>query len=141
VILLLTLGFLFVLPQVASTSDIKETDLLCGVVGSSPIVPVYVQNQENISNWEDSESINEKGSLKDQEIEQKIIEELENDSFIESKDIIVTVENEVVNLEGMVNDLTKLVAATANAFQGGAKKVRNHLKVRDSPMLTHKKAI
>jgi hypothetical protein len=138
-ILLLTLGFLFALPEVASTSDIKETDLLCGSVGSSPTVPRYVQNEENVFHWENTEGINQKGSLKDQEIEQEIIEEIENDSFIESKDIIVTVVNEVVTLEGTVNNLTERAAATANAFQGGAKQVWNHLKVRDSPMLTNKK--
>ena len=70
------------------------------------------------------------GGQEDRAIEQSIMEEIRSDPFIASEHIKVTSKNGVVTLKGIVNSLTESAAATADAFQGGAREVKNHLKVR-----------
>jgi osmotically-inducible protein OsmY len=66
-------------------------------------------------------------------IRQDIMDELWWSPFIDEDDVSVTVTDGVATLVGVVDTLRQRRAATENAFEGGAKHVRNHLKVRQGP--------
>ncbi|MFQ5935264.1 MAG: BON domain-containing protein [Acidiferrobacterales bacterium] len=59
--------------------------------------------------------------------------ELFLDSMIDHKEIHVTVDDGVVILTGTVNSWHEYHLATQNAFEGGAKDVRNRLEIRYAP--------
>lgn len=138
-IFLLTCGILFTFPKVASTSDVKETDFIYGITGNEGISSGHLQNMESVSPREEINLKGEKIRLRDEEIEHRILEEINKDAFIESKNIVVSVENGIVTLRGTINNLTEHAAAIADAFQGGAIEVRNYLKVKDNTVSTSKK--
>lgn len=66
-------------------------------------------------------------------IRQDIINELWWSPFIDEDSVSVTVTDGVATLVGVVDTLRERRAASENAFEGGAKHVRNHLKVRQGP--------
>ncbi|MGD8801302.1 MAG: BON domain-containing protein [Desulfobacterales bacterium] len=66
-------------------------------------------------------------------IRQDIMDELWWSPFIDEDDVSVTVTDGVATLVGVVDTLRERQAATENAFEGGAKHVLNHLKVRQGP--------
>jgi osmotically-inducible protein OsmY len=69
----------------------------------------------------------------DWEIKKNIEDELWWSPFVDINDISVTVTDETATLVGVVDTLRQRHAATENAYEGGAKHVRNHLKVRHGP--------
>ena len=89
----------------------------------------------------DGDKAIDKNIYRDQYIEEKILEGIKKNPFIVSKAITVTVQNGGATLKGTVNDLTEGAAATADAFQGGAVKIKNDLKIRGSPDLVIKKVL
>jgi osmotically-inducible protein OsmY len=66
----------------------------------------------------------------DLELEKAIIQELENNVTLAGAEITVTVKDGIVTLRGSVDTLVERVAARADAFQAGAVRVRNCLKLR-----------
>ncbi|MFC1863050.1 BON domain-containing protein [Thermodesulfobacteriota bacterium] len=64
-------------------------------------------------------------------IEQRISKELGEDPFIESHGIKVSVKDGTVILTGSVENIAEKAAASADAFQGGAKEVHNLLKIEN----------
>jgi osmotically-inducible protein OsmY len=83
----------------------------------------------------------------DREIESDINDQLWWSPFVDSDDVEVEVENGVATLSGEVDTWSEWDAATENAFEGGAKDVRNELDVNypfygprglfDAPMYPH----
>ena len=69
----------------------------------------------------------------DWEIKQDIESELWWSPFVDQEDISVTVADGVATLVGQVETLRDRRIATENAYEGGARKVRNHLRVRYGP--------
>ncbi len=69
----------------------------------------------------------------DWQLRQDIVSELAWSPFVDADDIHVAVEDGVAVLTGVVDDLRARRTATANARDGGAIQVRNHLKVRNGP--------
>jgi osmotically-inducible protein OsmY len=72
-------------------------------------------------------------SRPDSEIRDRITEEFAWSPFVDADRIVVTVSDGVAVLTGVVEDLRERRAATENAFEGGARQVRNHVKVRHGP--------
>ena len=70
----------------------------------------------------------------DWEIEQQVNEALWWIPYVDDDLVSVTVTDGVVTLVGVVDSLRARRTATANAYQAGAKKVRNLLKVRYGPV-------
>lgn len=139
-IVLLVGGFLFALPEVASTNEIKKASAIPGIRGEVSFSPIQFENEETASFRENDKILDMKNRHRDQIIEQKILEEIKSDPFIESENIIVISNNGVVTLEGTVKNLTEHAAATADAFQGGAIEVKNRLEVEEGSMLTNRKS-
>ncbi|MBW2029067.1 MAG: BON domain-containing protein [Deltaproteobacteria bacterium] len=75
------------------------------------------------------------GGLRDDELARKIREEILTDPFIESSHIQVSVEDGVATLRGTVRSWTEHAAATADAFQSGAKEVKNQLQVIEQTLV------
>jgi osmotically-inducible protein OsmY len=71
--------------------------------------------------------------LSDWEIRHDIESELRWSPFVDERDVYVAVDDGTAVLTGVVEDLRARRAATVNARQGGARLVRNHLKVRHGP--------
>jgi osmotically-inducible protein OsmY len=69
----------------------------------------------------------------DWEIKMDIETELSWDPFVDKDEVTVTVQGGVATLSGIVDGWTQRAAATADAYQGGAVKVINHLKVLYGP--------
>lgn len=69
----------------------------------------------------------------DWEIKQDIEEELWWDPFVERGEVSVSVEKGVAELRGTVDTWSERAAAEADAYQGGALDVRNHLRVKAGP--------
>jgi osmotically-inducible protein OsmY len=69
----------------------------------------------------------------DWEIKQDIESELWWSPFVDQEDIAVTVTYGVATLVGEVDTLRDRRIATENAYEGGARKVHNHLRVRYGP--------
>ena len=69
----------------------------------------------------------------DWEIKRDIEDELWWSPFVDVEDISVTVTDGTVTLVGVVDTLRERRVATENAYEGGAKHVRNELKVRYGP--------
>lgn len=65
----------------------------------------------------------------DTEIERSIEKEFFWSVVVDGSDITVSVEDGVATLTGVVEDVHELDAAVKNAFDGGARTVRNHLVV------------
>jgi len=65
-----------------------------------------------------------------EEIKDDIETELFWSIFVDSDDIQVFVDDGVVDLYGTVTTWGEVKAAVNNAYEGGAKKVRNHLKMK-----------
>ncbi len=95
---------------------------------SSPLLATDVEEVDN------KDSVNEIHVQKksDDDIRQDIKRELMLDAFLEGSNVRVTVKQGVATLTGSVKNLTARAAAKADAFQGGALKVRDHLKLRDA---------
>jgi osmotically-inducible protein OsmY len=69
----------------------------------------------------------------DWEIKKDIEDELWWSPFVDQDDVAVTVKDGTVTLIGVVDSLRERRVATENAYEGGAKYVRNELKVRYGP--------
>lgn len=69
----------------------------------------------------------------DREIREDVRDELFWSPFVDAEDISVTVDDGVVTLEGTVVSMENRRAATKNAYDAGAKTVRNRLKVEYGP--------
>jgi osmotically-inducible protein OsmY len=69
----------------------------------------------------------------DREIEKNIEDELWWSPFVDEGDISIAVADGVATLVGVVDTLRERRVATENAYEGGAKQVRNLLKVRYGP--------
>jgi osmotically-inducible protein OsmY len=69
----------------------------------------------------------------DWQITQDIRDEIRWSPYVDGDMVAVTVDDGVALLTGVVEDLRARRAATINAFDGGALKVRNHLRVRHGP--------
>lgn len=69
----------------------------------------------------------------DWEIKQDIESELWWSPFVDQEEISVTVAEGVATLVGQVDTLRDRRIATDNAYEGGARKVHNHLRVRYGP--------
>jgi osmotically-inducible protein OsmY len=69
----------------------------------------------------------------DWQIEMQIAEELDWSPFVDEDRIAVTVHDGVATLTGAVDDLKERRAATVNAYEGGARQVRNQLQVLYGP--------
>jgi len=69
----------------------------------------------------------------DWEIKGNIEDELWWSPFVDAEDISVTVTDGTATLVGVVDTLRERRVATENAYEGGAKHVRNELKVRYGP--------
>jgi osmotically-inducible protein OsmY len=69
----------------------------------------------------------------DWEIKKDIEDELWWSPFVDEDDVAVTVKDGTVTLIGVVDSLRARRVATENAYEGGAKHVRNELKVRYGP--------
>ncbi|MGD9031351.1 MAG: BON domain-containing protein [Desulfobacteraceae bacterium] len=78
-------------------------------------------------------TVPDRGEKSDWEIKEDIESELSRDPFVDSDEVRVTVRDGVVTLTGTVYSWTEHAAASANAYQGGALKVRNRLNVRNGP--------
>lgn len=123
-------GFFFSLPEAALTNEIKEESGNRGIRGEVSTSPDHLECDELVSFTKYNKAVIPKEKHRDRQIEQNILEEIKSDPFIKSKDFEVIVKNGVATLEGTVNNLTEHAAATADAFQGGAREVRNNLKIR-----------
>ena len=66
----------------------------------------------------------------DLEIKENVQKEMDWSPLVPSQKVIVQVADGIVILHGEVKDLRAVQSATANAVQGGAKKVVNNLKVK-----------
>jgi osmotically-inducible protein OsmY len=69
----------------------------------------------------------------DGEIKKDIEDELWWSPFVDEGDVSVTVTGGIATLVGVVDTLRERRVATKNAYEGGAKQVRNLLKVRYGP--------
>jgi len=69
----------------------------------------------------------------DDEIRDRIEDELAWSPFVDEDRVVVNVSDGVAVLTGVVEDLRERRAATENALEAGARRVRNHLKVRYGP--------
>jgi osmotically-inducible protein OsmY len=69
----------------------------------------------------------------DWEIKKDIEDELWWSPFVDGDDVAVTVKDGIATLVGVVDTLRDRRVATKNAYEGGAKHVRNELKVRYGP--------
>jgi len=69
----------------------------------------------------------------DWEIKKDIEDELWWSPFVDEGDVSVTVTDGIATLVGVVDTLRERRVATKNAYEGGAKQVRNLLKVRYGP--------
>jgi osmotically-inducible protein OsmY len=69
----------------------------------------------------------------DWEIKKDIEDELWWSPFVDEDDVSVTVTDGIATLVGLVDTLRERRVATKNAYEGGAKQVRNLLKVRYGP--------
>ena len=69
----------------------------------------------------------------DWEIKRDIEDELWWSPFVDVEDISVTVTDGTATLVGVVDTLRERRVATENAYEGGAKHVRNELKIRYGP--------
>jgi osmotically-inducible protein OsmY len=69
----------------------------------------------------------------DWEIEQDVEDQLWWSPFVDSDEVSVTVKDGVATLTGTVDSWRERGAATDNAYEGGAREVHNHLKVRYGP--------
>jgi osmotically-inducible protein OsmY len=79
-------------------------------------------------------SVNHTWTPKDDwEIQKNIEDELWWSPFVDAKTISVKVADGIATLVGVVDTLRERRVATENAYEGGAKRVRNELKVRHGP--------
>ena len=131
-------ALLFAFPQVASTSDMEKTDCISGISGIiTDASSGYLQTHKSLPYWRYSKRL--KGIQKSRDIVQNTIEEISHNPFIEGKPVEVSVRNDEFNLKGTINNPTEQVEATIDSFQGSTQEVRKYPRVRDSPVLTHKK--
>lgn len=72
----------------------------------------------------------------DLQIKRAVEEELAWSPLVRNRQIIVQVADGVVTLHGEVKDLCAWHSASANALQGGAKKVVNKLTIKPSPNMS-----
>jgi osmotically-inducible protein OsmY len=71
--------------------------------------------------------------LPDWEIKEEIEDKLWWSPFVDESGVSVSVEDGIATLIGVVEDLKERRDATRNAYEGGAKEVRNFLKVKQGP--------
>lgn len=81
------------------------------------------------------------GPEQDREMKRAVMRELQEDPFVDSEKVSVTVREGLVILEGTVESWTEHAAATADAFQAGARGVENRLKVREGPIFAEKSGV
>jgi osmotically-inducible protein OsmY len=74
--------------------------------------------------------------------DEEIANDIENEYFwsilVDGDDIMVTVEDGVATLSGIVDNWQEYKAAVDNAFDGGARKVRSNLQVEGVPGYTYR---
>ena len=87
-------------------------------------IAAVVNNLELKQDWEPKA---------DWKIRQDIENELWWSPFVDQDNISVSVEDGVATLTGEVDTLRDRRIATQNAYEGGARRVRNRLKVLDGP--------
>jgi osmotically-inducible protein OsmY len=92
---------------------------------------VEVQNNLNVASDWSSEP-----KKSDWEIRQDIRDELWWSPYVDSYEVTVTVEDGVATLTGTVDSWREWWAASNNAYDGGAVRVHNYLKVKNSPGFT-----
>jgi len=73
----------------------------------------------------------------DWEIRKDIKYELRWSPFLDEEDVSILVNDGIVTLSGVVNSLRDRRLANKNAYEGGARHVRNQLKVRNGPEHYH----
>jgi osmotically-inducible protein OsmY len=95
-----------------------------GVVSAVKGVAAVVNNLRVNRNWTPKD---------DWEIKKDIEDELWWSPFIDEEDVSVAVTDGIATLVGVVDTLRERRVATENAYEGGAKQVRNLLKVRYGP--------
>ena len=66
-------------------------------------------------------------------IKEEIEDKLWWSPFVDESGVSVSVEDGIVTLIGVVEDLKERRDATRNAYEGGAREVRNFLKVKQGP--------
>jgi osmotically-inducible protein OsmY len=69
-------------------------------------------------------------TARDNEIKDDILDEMFWSPFVQADEVVVTVRDGVATLTGFVDTWEERAAATENAYEGGARKVINELKVR-----------
>jgi osmotically-inducible protein OsmY len=72
----------------------------------------------------------------DAQIHEDVVQEFIWSPLVPADKIVVQVAEGVVTLHGEVNDLEAVHSATANAIQGGAKRVVNKLTIKPHPNIT-----
>jgi osmotically-inducible protein OsmY len=73
----------------------------------------------------------------DWEIRDDVQSQLFWSPFVDFEDITVTVEDGIVTLTGQVDSFQEKYDAEENAFEGGAKDVRNHVSVKYRPTYSY----
>jgi osmotically-inducible protein OsmY len=98
----------------------KAEEVVSGVKG----VAAVTNNLQVRNTWR---------SKDDWKIKEDIEDELRWSPFVDEEDVSVSVADGVATLGGVVDTLRERRVATENAYEGGARQVRNHLKVRYGP--------
>jgi hypothetical protein len=131
-ILSFTLGLILALSERVGAIGMEaaimsQTNLSGGIATSQNKAPqsIYMEGKESLAG-ERNGNANELGN---DYLARKITEEIQGDPFIESGNIKVSVKNGVAILAGTVKTWTEYAAAMADAFQCGAREVRNQIEV------------
>jgi len=124
----LSLSLILALPERTDATDMEKDNVLTPGKAHrpGPLLP-----GESMPTQKEGNS----GGLRDDELARKIREEILTDPFIESSHIQVSVEDGVATLRGTVRSWTEHAAATADAFQSGAKEVKNQLQVIEQTLV------
>jgi hypothetical protein len=132
--LLLAAGFLLAFPKPAWAIDLKESpsNEIHTHKHSHRLALSKTTETGGLAYLSEKPVQGESCGERDREIEQMIRKEFQKDPLVDEEKLSVTVKNDVAVLEGTVESWTAHAAAEADAFQCGAKKVRNDLKVREA---------
>ena len=93
-----------------------------------------VSKVKGVANVQNALDVQEEWDAKtDVNIKEDVREQLRNSAYLTADDITVEVENGVVTLTGSVESWRAKTVARDNAYEGGAKTVRNELTVKNAP--------
>ncbi|MBW2064669.1 MAG: BON domain-containing protein [Deltaproteobacteria bacterium] len=132
-ILSLILCLVLAVPETAGAMGAKET------VASLTDPSSNVVSQDGLSLLN---SLEHRKTLpsRDLDLARKIAQEIQDDPFIESNNIEITVVDGIAILTGTVKSWAEYAAATADALQCGAEEVKNRLQVMEETIIAgHKK--